>query len=421
MKIFKITNIENKKCLLSLLLITVILCGCADQTENTFESSETENTDTDEVLLSLDDQTASDSDVLQHNKYDDLLSSMTTEEKVAQLFFIRPEQLIDDSYVNDEAIVGSEGEGAVYVSDNIKTMYEKYPVGGFVLFAKNIDTPEQLMSFTHDLKSLGEINTLIAIDEEGGIVTRIAQNDNFNVPYIDTMESIGITGDESNAYFAGDTIGEYLADYGIFWDFAPVADLNTNPDNIVIGSRSFGSDAQLSSGMVRSYIDGLHAHGVKSTLKHFPGHGDTSEDTHSGYVCLNKTWEELSETELVPFVLNLDRTDAVMAAHITLPGVTDDGLPCSMSYDVITGKLRGELGFNGVVVTDSLAMRAITDSYSSGEASVMAFEAGCDVLLTPQNFYEAYKGVLDAVESGEIAVERLDQSVGRILALKDIE
>lgn len=399
---------------LSLALTALILCSCTNKTvtDDTVTSS-----DTDEILYQITSESSLPD--TENGVYEDILMSMTVEEKVGQLFFIRPEQLIDDSYVNDEKIIDEEDEGVLYVSERMQEMYMQYPVGGFVLFAKNIDTPSQLLEFTDDLISIGKTDTLIAVDEEGGIVTRLAQNPAFDLPIIDAMEDIGNTRDTSNAYYAGDTIGEYLADYGIMWDLAPVADLNTNPDNIVIGNRSFGSDPDLASQMVRSYIDGLHNHGVKSTLKHFPGHGDTTADTHSGYVSVEKTWEELKQAEIVPFEENSDVTDAVMTAHITLPNVTDDGLPASLSYELITEKLRGELGFDGVVICDSLAMGAVTEEYTSSEAAVLAFEAGCDVLLTPQNFYEAYEGVLNAVQSGEITQERLDESVRRILELKN--
>ncbi|MBQ1389816.1 MAG: glycoside hydrolase family 3 protein [Clostridia bacterium] len=385
----------------------VILCSCDEKSD----------IDTNENVSNIDD-TESEITYQVSSNDNSILDSMTTEEKVGQLFFIRPEQLIDDSYVNDEAIVAEENEGVFSVSDQMRKMYAQYPVGGFTLFAKNIDTPSQLSQFTSDLISIGTTDTIITVDEEGGIVTRLAQNPAFGLPLIDDMENIGSTNDVTNAYAAGDTIGGYLADYNIFWNFAPDADLNTNPNNIVIGSRSFGSDPILCSKMVRSYIDGLHAHGVKSTLKHFPGHGDTTDDTHSGYVSVEKTWEELKQTEIFPFAENLDATDAVMIAHITLPNVTSDGLPASMSHELITGKLRDELGFDGVVICDSLAMGAVTENYASDEAAVLAFEAGCDVLLTPQNFYEAYKGILNAVNSGEITQERLDESVARILEIK---
>ena len=170
--------------------------------------------------------------------------------------------------------------------------------------------------------------------------------------------------------------------------------------------------------MVSYYIDGLHSTGVKSCIKHFPGHGDTTGDTHKGFVQLNKTGSELVATELVPFMGNLGKTDVVMVAHISLPKITGDGKPASLSRQIITDGLRNNMGFKGVVVTDSLQMGAITGKYKSGEAAVLALEAGVDILLMPSSLPAAYEGVMQAVESGRISEARIDESVLRILKLK---
>jgi len=373
------------------------------ESENTEQSSEYNESVPDDT----DDKTAG------------LIEELTLEQKVGQMFFIRPEQLAESYYLSEDSVYNTSEDGISSVSDVMKEEYSNLPVGGFVLFARNIVSPDQVTEFTAELSALGSPKPIIAVDEEGGIVTRIASNQLFDVPQIDSMENIGMTEKTENAWYAGSTIGEYLKNYGFNWDFAPVADLNTNPDNPVIGERSFGSDPKLASEMAAAYIDGLHGNGVSSTLKHFPGHGDTSEDTHSGFVAVYKTWEELSETELVPFKENLEKTDAVMTAHITLPEVSSDGLPASLSYEITTEKLRNELGFDGVIVCDSLSMGAITENYSSAEAAVLAVNAGCDVLLTPQSVQEAYDGVLNAVRSGDISEERINESVERILKLKE--
>lgn len=195
--------------------------------------------------------------------------------------------------------------------------------------------------------------------------------------------------------------------------------MNTNPGNTVIGDRAFGSDPALAAEMVPAALDGLHAAGVMGCVKHFPGHGDTTGDTHAGYVSVSKTWDELLGCELIPFAAALDRTDMVMAAHITAPNVTDDGLPASLSRQMIRGKLRDELGYGGVVVTDSLSMGAVTDSYGSGEAALLALEAGADVLLLPRDPVEAFQAVLAAARDGSLSMARLDESVLRILTLKE--
>ena len=186
----------------------------------------------------------------------------------------------------------------------------------------------------------------------------------------------------------------------------------------VAGGRAFSSDPEEASVMVGEFIDGLHENGVLSCIKHFPGHGDTTNDTHSGYVAVYKTWEELHDAELIPFKNNIGKTDLVMVAHITLSNITTDGLPASLSHELITEKLRGELGFDGLVVTDALAMGAIAQNYSASETALLAFKAGSDLLLIPGNLPEAYAAVLNAVNAGEINMERLNESVLRILKAK---
>lgn len=353
---------------------------------------------------------------LVHAHPDTLLSQMSLREKVGQLFVIRPDQLMTS--ITETSVHDTKGKGATALTDDMRAVLAQYPAGGFAIFAKNIASPQQLITFHTELRSACRIVPLIAVDEEGGRVARVANAKGFFVPNVGSMESIGRTGDPENARKAASDIGNYLAEYGFTMDFAPDADINTNPDNRVIGDRAFGSDPQLVSEMVSAYLDGLHEHRILAVLKHFPGHGDTSEDTHSGYVAVHKTWDELLQTELVPFVDHFDKADAVMVAHITLDNVTDDGLPATLSHELVTGKLRGELGYDGLVITDALAMGAIESRYSSAEAAVMAFDAGCDVLLMPQNYTEAFDGILTAVEDGRISEERLNESVMRILRVK---
>ncbi|MCR5347344.1 MAG: glycoside hydrolase family 3 protein [Fretibacterium sp.] len=351
---------------------------------------------------------------------DRTLRSMRLEQKVGQLFLIRPDQL--DTTLTAEEIHDYKASGDREMTDVMKTTLRQYPAGGFVIFKKNITDPEQLERFMGSLKdSCREASGLapvMAVDEEGGLVARIANHGSFDVQKFESMEAIGSTGDPEKAKEAGSVIGEYLNRYGFTLNFAPVADVNTNPENTVIGKRAFGSDPNLVSKMVGAYLDGLHEHGVAGSIKHFPGHGDTKDDTHSGYVSVSKTWDELLKAELIPFRENFGRTDSVMVAHITLSNITSDGLPATLSHELITGKLRDELGYDGLVITDSLAMGAIVKAYGSGEAAVMALEAGNDILLMPWDYGEAFEGVLKAIQEGRISEARLDESVRRILALK---
>lgn len=341
----------------------------------------------------------------------DVLGKMSLREKVGQLFIVRPEALVENS--NAETAPAADR-----VDDAVISRIEEYPVGGIALFSRNITSAEQLPMFISDLQSSSKYPLFIAVDEEGGRVARIANSDFFNVASYKSMEDIGKAGDASKAEEVGRQIGLYLKELGFNLDFAPVADTNTNPQNIVIGDRSYGSDPALVARMVSAQLDGMHDSGIMGTLKHFPGHGDTKDDTHSGYVSIEKTWDELKECELVPFITALPKADMVMVSHITAVNVTSDQLPTSMSETMITGKLRNELGYDGVIITDAMAMGAVADNYTSAEAAVTAVKAGVDIVLMPQNLDEAFNGVMNAVTDGEISMARLDESVMRILKLK---
>jgi beta-N-acetylhexosaminidase len=351
-------------------------------------------------------------------KAEKILAGMTLKEKICQLFIIRPEALQID--VSAGRTDPSAKNGVKELSGIMKNALKAYPVGGIAFFGQNISAPEQLTSFISAMQYNSKIALFTAVDEEGGSVARIANSPNFNVTRFDDMQTIGNSGDPENARNVGVTIGTYLKGYGFNLNFAPVSDVNTNPDNIVIGKRAFGSDPHLVANMIASEIDGLHDAGVMSCVKHFPGHGDTKGDTHNGFVSTEKTWDELKECELIPFIRAVEASvDMVMAAHITLPNITSDGLPSSISYEVITEKLRNELNYQGVVITDAMEMGAITQKYSSGEGAVKAVSAGADIILMPLDFAEAYNGVYEAVSDGTISEKRIDESVLRILKLKE--
>jgi beta-N-acetylhexosaminidase len=332
---------------------------------------------------------------------------MTLKEKVGQLFNVRPEILSPES-------TGYVTKGTQAMTDTFK----EYPVGGITIFAGNITNPTQLKNFTSFLHDLGNY-PMLCIDEEGGRVARIAKNTQFNVPVYQSMEAIGKTGDSKNAYNAGDAIGTYLMNYGLDVDLAPVSDVNTNPNNVVIGDRAFGSDPALVADMASEFLKGLKHAKVEGCQKHFPGHGDTSTDSHYGYAESKKTWEELSVCEMLPFRKGIQAdTKMIMTAHISLPNVTGDDTPSTLSKTILQEKLRGELGYKGIIITDSMGMGAITKQYSSGEAAVRAIEAGVDIILDPEDFREAFKAVMDAVEGGRISMAMIDERVTRVLELK---
>lgn len=296
---------------------------------------------------------------------------------------------------------------------------EQYPVGGIAVFKKNIQDEKQLSSLIADFQSASKIPMIVAVDEEGGAVARLANHKAFSLPKYTSTRDIGKTGDPEQARQMGRTIGGYLRFYGFNLDFAPVADVDSNPANPVIGRRAYSTDAQQTAQMVAAAVGGFHEAGMLCTVKHFPGHGDTGQDSHYGTATSYKTWEEMKAMEMLPFEAGIAAgADVVMTAHITTPNATTDGLPASLSYTMITERLRGELGFQGVIVTDALGMNAIKNHFTPAESAVAALRAGVDVLLMPSNLRAAFDGVVQAVEDGTLSEERLNESVRRILTLK---
>ena len=339
-----------------------------------------------------------------------ILQELTLEEKAAQLFFITPEALTN--------ISGVTAAGGV-----TRECFSSYPVGGIVYFEENICSREQVSDMLSDMQSISMdrlgLPVFLATDEEGGSVCRISGNGMEGVPVIGDMLTIGNSGDTSQAYRAGKEIGSYLSELNFNVDFAPVADIFSNPENTVIGSRAFGYDAAAVSKMVPMLVKGLSDQGIKATLKHFPGHGDTSEDSHEGYACSYRTLDELRSAELLPFQAGIDAgADFVMVGHISLPNILGDYTPASLSRTMVTEILREELGFQGIIITDAMNMGAIAYNYNSGEAAVQAILAGSDMILMPEDFYSAYETVCQAVYDEKITEERLDESVERILRVK---
>ena len=344
------------------------------------------------------------------------IGKMTLREKVGQMFFVRPEAL--DTSIHWEAYTDLPDFKLQQVNKTMTAVNKDYPIGGMILYAHNIVDETQLASFIKEIRQLNG-SPLLAIDEEGGRVARIANNENFDVPKYESMEAIAKTGDPNEAYKAAFTIGSYVKEYGFDIDYAPVADVNTNPENIVIGPRAFSDDPETAAKFVVSYLNGLDSAGVIGTLKHFPGHGDVKTDTHSGYAATNKTWEEMLECEMVPFKAGIKAgAKMVMTAHIAAPKVTGDDLPATLSPVILQDKLRGELGFEGVIVTDAMDMGAITTQFGNAEAAIKAIKAGVDVVLCSREFTQVFDAVVKAVEDGEIKETRIDESVKRILDLK---
>ena len=339
-------------------------------------------------------------------------ADLTLEEKVGQLFIVRPDAL--DLTLPQETIDDAKTDGVTELTDAMRGTLQKYPVGGVCQFGKNIESPAQIKAFNAFLQEASDIPLFITVDEEVGAVARLANNDAFDLPRYTSAAAIAEFG-AGNVNFIGSTIGGYLHMYGFNMDFAPVADVNTNPDNPIIGTRAFSSDPAVAAECAVAMAKGLAGEGILPTFKHFPGHGDTAEDSHTGLAYSCRTVDELAACELLPFEAAAEAgPHAVMVGHIVVPELTGD-TPATLSAAAIALVPDAE---NTLIVTDSLAMGAITDSYTPGEAAVLALQAGCDVLLMPNGLADAYDAVLAAVQDGTISEQRLDESVAKILRMK---
>lgn len=328
---------------------------------------------------------------------------MTLEEKTAGLFIVTPEAITKVS-------------NAVRAGDSTRQALAQYAVGGLIYFGNNIQSEEQLKEMLANTKQYAKYPLFLAVDEEGGSVARIASAG--LGPKVDGAGTIGASGDASNAYQAGVTIGSSLAGFGFNLDFAPVADV-ANVEGSVMAGRSYGADAASVSGFVTSMMAGLEEQKVIGCLKHFPGIGSSTEDTHVGRASTDRTLEQFQAEEFVVFQAGIDAgADMIMVSHMEVPGLTENKEPCIFSKRVVTDILRGEMGFQGIVVTDALNMKAVSDFYGADEAAVMAILAGCDMLLMPEDFEKAYNGVLQAVNDGHISEERIDDALRRIYRVK---
>ena len=357
--------------LLCLTLFAGILAGCGSHKKK--EKSE-ESTSTSKDSGELDDITL-------EGMVSDALSSMTLKEKIGQMFIVCTDSLDFDAETE--------------VTKKMQQKLEEYKPGGVIFFSYNLKDREQVKSMIADIQKSNDIPLFISVDEEGGSVARIANSKNMQTTKFPAMSEIGKSGDSKKACEVGETIGKEIRELGFNLDFAPVADVNTNAENTEIGNRSFSSDAKTVAGMVSQEVKGLQSQGVSSTLKHFPGQGQCGEDTHKGYVDLNASIDRLREVEL-----------------------TGKETPASLTKLMVTDILREELQFNNVIITDAMNMKVITKFYDADQAAVMAVQAGNDMILMPDNFEQAFEGVLEAVKDGTISESKINEAVSRILSVK---
>lgn len=331
----------------------------------------------------------------------EIIDDMTLREKIYQMMIATPSQIT--------------GVTTVITADSgMQSALAQHPVGGLFYNTANMQSQEQIAAMLSDTQSYCEIPVLTMCDEEGGVVSRLMKT--VGTTYVGSMldyESQGTEIARQNAQ----TIALDMAKLGFNLDLAPVADVWSNPSNTVIAERAYSTDFNTAAMLIPSAVEGFHRGGVACTLKHFPGHGDTAEDSHYSTAIVNKSLDELRRNELLPFRAGIDAgADAVMMGHLTLPQI--DEQPALFSYAIVTDLLRVEMGFQGVVMTDALEMAAITDSFTSDITAVKAVSAGVDMLLVPVDLTESVNALENAVKDGTITEERIDQSVTRILALK---
>lgn len=342
---------------------------------------------------------------------DERIGAMTLEQKVAQLFIVTPEALVEGvSQVTQAGDMTREGVTA-------------HPVGGIVYFAQNLLDPEQTTTMLANVKQFyadaGNVAPFIAVDEEGGTVVRVADNEAFGAQDVGDASALGSAGDTEAAKRAAEQIADYLMPLGFNLDFAPVADVVDPLRSDTMGLRSLSSDAAVAADMVRAEVEGFRDKKMLCCAKHFPGIGAAAGDSHEGAITIEATNEELETVDLVPFRAAIEAgVPMIMVGHVSLPNIVGDSTPAPLSSAVVQGMLRDSLGYTGIIVTDSLSMGAITDYYTPAEAAVAALKAGCDIPLMPERLDEAYQGVLSAVQVGELTEERLDESLIRILSAK---
>lgn len=330
---------------------------------------------------------------------EDFVNKMTLDEKIGQMI-----------------VAGFNGTD---VNEELINLVNTNKVGGVILFKRNIETSEQLKKLNNNIDGLNkEIPLFISVDEEGGRVNRLPSDmENFS-----SAREVGLKNDKDYAYNNGKSIGESLKVTGFNMNYAPVLDIFSNPKNTVIGDRAFGSDVETVSTMGIATMKGIEEEGIISVIKHFPGHGDTSVDSHYGLPIVYKTLEELENFELIPFKKAIkEGCKAIMVSHILLDKI-DKQNPSSMSETVVTDILREQLGFDGVVITDDMEMGAITENFTVEDACVQSIIAGCDIVLIGsgnESIYNTIQAIKDSILNGKITEERINESVVRIIKLKN--
>ena len=414
--------------LLSIVFLGIVLVGCGNESTTssniTYPSTTTGNASNSSEAISNSQTPSSDSvsnsgstgesnstDESNSNKGNningendpikDKINKMTMEEKLGQL-----------------VMVGLDGYS---IDDNAKTLISTYKVSGFIFFSRNIESQQQSLELANSLKAFNEENSniplLLGVDEEGGRVSRLPPQ----YKKLPTNQKIGSINNADFSREIGEILGQQVNSLGLNLDFAPVIDIMSNPKNTVIGNRSFGSNADVVTSLGLSTHDGIKSQNVIPVIKHFPGHGDTTVDSHVGLPVVTKSLDQLSKLELIPFEAAIKNgADVVMVSDILMQQL-DSKYPASFSKAIITELLREKMGFKGVVITDDITMGAVTKNYTLGDMAVKSLQAGSDIILICHNFnkqIEVLNSIKSAVQNGEISEQYIDEKVYRVLSLK---
>ena len=394
---------KNKKIWIVILIIVILLGICSigikmyiDRSKNNLNNNEIEN-----IYKNVVDNVENNvpKEPTLEEKVDEEISKLTLREKIGQMLVI-------------------DYNSTTYTEELDKLLKEVKP-GGFILFKYIITSYSQSTKYISKIKESGNIPMLMSIDQEGGRVQKIKNVSEVNVLDIPDMYTLGKTKDKTLSYDVGKVVAEELSAFGVNTDFAPVIDVFSNLNNKVIGDRSFGNDYQSVIDMTIPFAKGLKENGVIPTYKHFPGHGDTDADSHYELPVVSKTKEELYQNELLPFKAAIEnKAEMIMVAHIALPKITGSNIPASLSNEIINGILRSELGFEGVVITDAINMKALSDNYSLEDICKYSINAGVDIILMPLKPIDTLNTIEKLVNDGIITEERINESVKRILLMK---
>lgn len=326
------------------------------------------------------------------------MDNLSIDEKIAQMLIVY--------YIGDE------------YDENLSNIIKEVKPGGFILMSDNITTYDRTLNFVKGMQNDSDIPMIISTDEEGGSVQRIKGIRDISVTDIPYMYYLGQTKDKNLAYKVGEIIANELRTIGVNLTYAPVMDIYSNPNNTVIGKRSFGSDPNTVYDMATSLKNGIEDNLVNTCIKHFPGHGDTETDSHFEIPIINKTLDELENSDLLPFIKSINDTNMIMVGHIALPKITNSSIPASLSKEIVTDILKNKYNYRGLVITDALNMRSLTNNYSDKEIYTMAINAGVDLLLMPNGSKNAIKYIKEAIDDEEIDINTINESVRKILTYK---